>query len=222
MFERGKNKGGQVTIFIIVALILVVFVGGYFVFKNVAKTEVIPESISPIQVSFLSCLEEATYTAISLVESTGGYVSLPNFEPGSRYQPFSSQLTFAGIEIPYWNYVSASNLPRENVPSKEMIEEEIGKYVEERIVSCNLNSYVDQGFQIFRGTPKVEVIIKKELVKVNLEMDLSMEKGVESFLINEHVVEIKSSLGELYDAALKVYEEEQNSFFLENYSAIYY
>ena len=216
MFKGCENKRGQVTIFIIIALVIVVLVGGYFVFKDTLRKQVIPENISPIQSSFLSCLEEATYTGISLVESTGGYIELPDFKPGSRYQPFSSQLTFAGIEIPYWYYVSGSNIPRENVPSKKMIEGEIAKFVEERIVSCNLNDYVDQGFQIFRGEPKAEVIIKDETVTVNLEMDLSMERDLDTFLINEHVIEVKSQLGELYGAAMAVYEEEQNSLYLEN------
>jgi len=218
MVKGCENKRGQVTIFIIIALVLVALVGGYFILKNVIKNEVVPESVSPIQVSFLSCLEEAANTGISLVETTGGYIDLPTFEPGSRYQPFSSQLTFAGVEIPYWYYMSGSNFPRENVPSKEFIEDEIAKFVERRIISCDLDRYVDEGFIIFRGNPTAEVLITNGEVKVNLKMDLTVEKGTESFLIKDHEFVVKSVLGELYEASKEVYEQEQNSLFLENYS----
>lgn len=218
MFKGGQNKRGQVTIFIILALVIVVLVGGYFVLKNIAKSKSVPETVSPIQISVLSCLEEATNTGISLVETTGGYIDLPPFEAGSRYQPFSSQLTFAGVEVPYWYYMSGSNFPREKVPSKEFIEKEIGNFIEERIFTCNLDKYVDEGYIIFRGDPKAEVIINEGEVKVNLEMELAIEKGEDSFLINEHKVEVQSALGELYAASIEVYEKEQNSLFLENYS----
>ena len=109
-----KNKSGQVTIFIIIAILLVAGVVAYFFLRGSLIKTPIPENVQPIYTSFLSCLEDDTSTGISILQSQGGYIFLPEFEPGSRYMPFSSQLNFLGNPIPYWYYVSGNNIQRGN------------------------------------------------------------------------------------------------------------
>src|SRR3989338_11545493 len=97
-----KNKLGQLTIFIIVAIVLVAGVAGYFMFRSGLFQGSIPSSIEPVYTSFLSCVEDKTYTGIDLLESQAGYIDMPEFELGSNYMPFSSQLDLLGNPIPYW------------------------------------------------------------------------------------------------------------------------
>src|SRR3972149_5882483 len=105
-----NSKKGQVTIFIIIAIVIVGSVLVYFAVRNGAFQQNIPASIQPAYSSFVTCLEENTATGINILESQGGYVELPEFEPGSSYIPFSSQLSLAGNPIPYWYYVSGNNI----------------------------------------------------------------------------------------------------------------
>ena len=79
------NKKGQTTIFIIIAIIIVAAVAGYFIFRDKVSISKIPASMQPIYTSFLQCLEEDTLVGIDILESQAGYIYLPNFEPGSAH-----------------------------------------------------------------------------------------------------------------------------------------
>ena len=111
-----NNKRGQITIFIIVAIIIIASVGLYFSLKGSLIPDKVPATFEPIYTQFLSCLEENSLVGIDLLGVHAGYIDLPEFEPGSRYMPFSSQLDFLGTAIPYWYYVSGNNIQKEQVP----------------------------------------------------------------------------------------------------------
>ncbi len=213
-----ENKKAQVTIFIIIAILVVVGIVIFFVYRESIKVEQIPASIEPVYVSFLSCLEDYTLTGMDVLGSQGGYISLPDFEPGSRYMPFSSQLNFLGNPIPYWYYVSGNNIQKEQVPSKNEMEDQLEEFVNDKIRECVFDSYYEQGFEISEGEPDAKIIIKENEVDVNLDMNLNVNKEEDSVLIRNHKITIKSKLGSLYDSAKKIYDYEQKNLFLENYA----
>ena len=213
-----KNRGGQLTIFIIIAILIVAFVAGYFLVKNRIIKSGIPENVQRVETSFLSCLEDEVLTGVDVLESQGGYIELPEFEPGSDFMPFSSQLNFLGNPIPYWYYVSGNNLKKEQVPSKEFMGDELENFIDSRIQNCNLEQYYQEGYKISIGVPESNVIIREKDIKVDLKMNLGITFEEESVIINEHNKIVESNLGNLYDAAKSVYEDEQNNLFLEKYA----
>ena len=216
MFTRRKKRG-QVTIFIIIALILVVLVGGYFLFKDSIQKSTLPVFVEPIENSFLSCLKEKTLAGISILETNGGYIQEVSFESGSTYMPFSSHLSFMGNEIPYWFYVSGGNVAKEQVPTKEFMENELENYLEEEVINCGFEDYFEEGYLITKGVGDAVVEILDKKVKIDLKMNLVIEKGEGSYIIKNHDFEVKSNLGNLYDSAMKVYEQEKEILFLEKY-----
>jgi len=218
MNKRDKNQRGQVTIFVIVAIIIVVAIGIYFVLRSSFGQINIPASIEPAYTSFLSCVESDAYTGIDVLESQGGYINLPEFEPGSGYMPFGSQLNFLGNPIPYWYYVSGNNIAKEQVPSKTDMEKQLGEFIDGKIRNCVLDNYYEQGFEISLGEPKTEVTITGSEVQVNLKMDFSAIKGEDTALVTSHKVSVNSNLGTLYDSAKTLYDYEQKNLFLENYA----
>ena len=60
------NKG-QVTIFIIIAILIVALVTGIFIYKNNTVSSNIPTSIDPVYTSFLSCLNDKTKVGIDIL-----------------------------------------------------------------------------------------------------------------------------------------------------------
>ncbi len=213
-----KNKKGQVTIFIIIAIVIVAFATIYFVVRGNLFAPAIPTTFEPAYNTFLSCIQEETETAISIAENQAGYVELPAFEPGNNYMPFSSQLDFLGNPVPYWYYVSGNNIQREQVPSKSDIEEQIGNYIEENIKDCSLDEYYSQDFEISLNEADADVNILDDRIDVSLDMGLSMARGDESVLVRRHSATVNSNLGMLYDEAVKIYNHEQETLFLENYA----
>ncbi len=213
-----KNKRGQLTIFIIIAIILVVGVGVFFLIRGKIGVAKLPASIEPAYNSFLTCLEGNMEVGIDVLESQGGYIELPDFEPGSVHMPFSSQLNFVGNPIPYWYYVSGSGVEREQIPSKTEMQVQLQNFIEEKIRGCDFGRYYEEGFEIEFGEPDALVNIANRNVEVKLNMRMNMGKGEDNVLIQTHKVSVKSKLGELYNSAKKIYEKEQKDLFLENYA----
>ena len=56
-----RSKRGQVTIFIIIAIVLVASVAGFVMFKKGLFHGAIPSSIKPVYNSFLSCVEDKVW-----------------------------------------------------------------------------------------------------------------------------------------------------------------
>ena len=215
LFKRGKK--GQVTIFIIIAIVIVALVVLFFAFRGDIQKKTIPAFVEPIENSFLFCLEETTLTGISLLELSGGNLEEIDFEPGSEYMPFSSHLNFVGNEIPYWFYISGNNIPRENIPSVSEMESQLENYVEENIQGCGFEDFYDQNYEFEKGFAEAKININDNSVIVDLDMDLSVLKGEDSFVVKDHSININSKLGSLYKDALEIYEQEQQTFFLEKY-----
>lgn len=212
------NRRGQVTIFIIIGIVIISLVAGYFIFKDKLFTNQIPSSIEPVYTKFLSCLEEETEIGISVLETQGGYIDLPDFEAGSSYMPFGSQLNFLGNPIPYWYYVSGNNLEREQVPTKTEMQNSLAKFVEDKIRGCEFDSYYDERFFISEGEPDAKVTIKDNSVEVDLSMNLEINKNEDNSLIKNHKIIVDSELGNLYNSALRIYDKEQEELFLEEYA----
>lgn len=212
------HKKGQLTIFIILGIMIVSAAVLFFVFRGSLTQTQIPASIEPAYNALTTCIQEETLSGIDILETQGGYIELPEFEPGSRYMPFSSQLNFAGNPVQYWYYVSGNNIQKEKVPSKSEMEEQLANFIEGEVRNCDFESYYDEGFIINLGEPDANVQINDDNVDVSLDMDLSISRGDDSAFIENHEVSVNSELGNLYDSAISVYNYEQDSFFLEDYT----
>ncbi len=185
-----KNNRGQLTIFIIIAIVIVGAIVVFFTFRDSLIFTQIPAEIVPVYTTFLSCLEEDALVGIDVLESQAGYIEIPDFEPGSSYMPFSSQLDFLGNPIPYWYYVSGNNIQKEQIPSKKNMEKQLGDFIEEKINNCRFDEYYEQGFEITFEEAEVDVTINDNVVKLNMDMDLSIVKGEESVLIGKHKISV--------------------------------
>ena len=213
-----SNKRAQITIFIIIAILIVAVVAGFFIFRGKAFQESgIPTNMEPVYNTFLNCIEGDTRVGVGIIESQGGYIELPDFEAGSGYMPFSSQLNFLGNPIPYWYYVSGNGIQKEQVPTKTTMEDELANYIEGKVRNCIFEQYVEDGFDVNMGEPEVDVSINSEDVVVDVNMALSIERANETASVRNHKVIVNSKLGKLYETARDVYDYEQQTLFLENY-----
>jgi hypothetical protein len=211
------SKKGQTTIFIIIAVLIVAIVGLFFLLRNNLGSSRIPSEFEGVYSDFITCAEENLEDGIRIMESHGGYISLPDFVLGSEYMPFSSQLDFLGSSVPYWYYVSGNNIQREQVPIINSMEGDLESFIENQIGKCVPNSALSDGFISF-GEPSANIGIKQNEVQMNLEMDLVMTNEDVSTEVSSHRISISSDYGELYRNAIRVYEEEQKTLFLENYT----
>jgi len=211
------NKAGQVTIFIIIAIVVVGAVIGYFSLKKDSARS-IPQDLKPVYDYYLSCLEATSEQGIHLLGEQGGYIEVPDFEPGSAYMPFSSQLDFFGQPIPYWMYISGNNLLREQVPTKGGMTRELEKYVSERVKDCDFTDFEKMGYEVYVDEGSVKATIKNLKVDLKINSKITIKKGENSATINSHKISVRSKLGKFYNMAIKVYNYEKSSMFLEKYA----
>ncbi len=218
MFDE-VNRRGQVTLFVIVAIVIVGGIVSFFAFKDSLFGEKISSEFAPIYAQYEQCIKEESDNAIRLLESQGGRIDAGAVLPGNDYNPFSSHLFFLGNPIPYWFGVSGNNLVIDNVPTVSEMENEIAVYVSERVNECDFSQFLAQGFivEIDNGV-EVDILIDESHVAVNVNVPLVVRKEDRSARRSSHKVFVDSKLKKLYNAAIDVYSAEKNYVFLENYA----
>ena len=144
-----NNKSGQATVFIIIAIALVVVIGGYFIIQNIKVTGGgIPENLQEVYTYYDECIRQDLSDAVYLVETQGGRVDPGVYIPGSEYAPFSSQLNFLGFPVPYWFYMSGNGIIKENVPTKAEMQIEIEKYLEKTVSECDFSAFAEREYDV--------------------------------------------------------------------------
>ena len=213
-----SSRRGQVTIFVIVALVLVGLIVLFFAFKGSFSGDKIDVEFAPIYELYEQCISQETSNGVKLLSSQGGRIDVGEFAPGNDFNPFSSQLSFLGLSIPYWYGLSGNNRVVENVPSLNEMGNELENFISGRLNDCDFSSFRSNGFYIELSEPEVSIDIQDAFVFVSVDAPLSVYKGEKSTRRSSHDVSVTSQLGKLYSSAIKIYNSEQESLFLENYA----
>jgi len=212
-----ENKRAQLTIFVIVAIVIVVGVVLFFTLRS-SSIQTVPQNMKPIYDYYLSCLDKTTGEGVSLLGEQGGYIKTPDFVAGSQYRPFSSQLSFFGQPVPYWMYISGNNILKEQVPTKSSMESQLNDYVKNRLNYCDFSDFQKQGYEISVGSGSVKTTINSLNVDLVIDNPVVISFENKSVTIGEHKISHASKLGKFYDYAVKLYNYEKKSMFLEKYA----
>jgi len=187
------EKRGQVTIFVIMAILLV---AGALLFLYTQtdilgkRAERIPE-IAPIMAEIQNCLDSTALDAIKLVGLQGGYVFLPN-------QTFKSNLS----EIAYAYYEG-----KKTFNSISGIAKEISSYVSLILPQCvDFTKFSDFNVEQ-RGITSI-TIIQNELVNVNARWSLLIKKADASFSLDSFTTTIPIRLGLIYNITNTIVNNE--------------
>ena len=211
------SKKGQVTIFIIIAILIIAAIGIFFAVRGNLFQTSLPAELEPVYSYYLSCIEAEAIDGTLILGEQAGYIEQPEFSPASTYMPFSSQLDFLGIGVPYWYYVSGNGIVREQIPSKAKMQSQLNDFLEERVLECDFSNLEEQGFEIDIGEAVVESDIETGVVDVEVRQDLSISFGEITWSGGNHKINFNSNLGKFYDLAKKIYENQKETMFLEKY-----
>ncbi len=189
MIKRVNHKG-QVTIFIIIAVLVIGMGITFFVFKdnlNLGKTSL---EIEPIYTSILSCLESTSEEGINYVSLHGGYYKIPE----------EISISYITEEVPYY-YLNS----KKYIPSIQRVERELENYVYENLKLClNFSSFEEQGFEIKEGDLLVSSDIKADKINIKANYPLAITKGEDTFRLREFKIEIILSVEKLRDASEEI------------------
>ena len=178
------QKKAQVSIFLIVAIVLVLgSIAGYYLYTGAkekeaeAKAAVISQrsqASEQIRSFFEECVKKVSYDGLKIIGSQGGYASIPpSFEMGG---------------VAYWQYDSANVQPFLNGTKQEYI-----RYLEEQIPSCVDDSAISQqGFTLKKGemSASAEFGDSDVSVLVSYPLTLTMEDFSASYAEFSHRIDI--------------------------------
>ncbi len=204
-------KKGQVTVFIILGLVILLLF--LIIFSLKSEREVVDKVIidkvtkDPIKNHIESCLFSTTEKAIYKVSSQGGYI---NPRGDSKYDEpgdgaFRHVYYFLNNNI--LPYVLDTNEIK--LRSKEEIENIIANYVNIEINSClDFLIFKNQGIEIEQtGEQTIEVIISDNSVFSTISTSLLIKKSEEISKIKKIKVEIPLRLGLLYKVSSELLQD---------------
>jgi len=211
-------KRSQLTIFIILAIVLVLVIMLLFLFKDSILPSTIPKNIEPVYDYYKSCIESETKTGAFILGQQAGYINPPEFTPGSEYMPFSNYLNFLGTGVPYWYYISGNNVKKNQMPSKEKMQEELNTFLQERLQDCNFQKFEQMGYSITYSIPQVKTSIKENSITTDVSHQLTISFENQTWTKKTHSTKTNTNLGKFYNLAKKIYEDNEQTMFLENYA----
>lgn len=152
---RKIKKRGQITIFIIVGIVIMIIFGLIYYIRNYVikekiafstkKTTKLTLDITPIRRHTETCLEKVSEEGVWLVGVHGGYID-PDGNPfyGEGGNVISSSTTYQGDKVPY--YLDGNSY---TYPPLNQIEEKLSKYIIVEFEKClNLTVFENMGFEI--------------------------------------------------------------------------
>ncbi|MBS3162943.1 hypothetical protein J4467_03375 [Candidatus Woesearchaeota archaeon] len=225
------RKRGQFTLFVIVGLLVVsvVMLGVYYkdeIFasqweKQRAESLVVPEQAEEFRVAVDDCIDEVSLEALKILGLHGGYIEIPaDSIAQSDLNPFSNSLEIidgTDFETAYWFYIAANNVQKEQVPTIESMQTELGTYVSNNLARCiDEEIYTNYNATVQQINTDVEIQNEEVLFTVTYPITIAMDDfsfKFENFYISQDV-----PLGKMYGAASQIMDEENSNFFLEELS----
>jgi len=146
------------------------------------------------------CIEKTGKDALEYIGNHGGY-----FEPPDSF-------IIQDYRIPYYFYED-----RNLMPSKEKIEQELSKYIDEEMFFC-LRSFIDfreQGFDISQGKVSTQTMIKQDSVLFNIHLPLKITKSgaqrsFDSFSANIPNIRLHTIYTVIQDIIKQQYDEQDS------------
>ena len=168
------NKRGQVTIFVIVGIVIVISVFLVFYFlgdriKRQTEVEAVfdESSLEPLQDYIGSCIEKHGNEAIELILKQGGKI-----DPGFYYY-------FNDNKLNYICYSDDLSPCERKIPFiSKMFEDEMKSYLELKLPSCiDLDAIRNEGYSVQEVQMNADVDVLEYSVVVNLNYPVTINKG---------------------------------------------
>ena len=211
------NKKGQVTLFIIIGVILlltaglVIYLTTQKVIKPVEEKIIMPEGTQPIYEYISECVYQTAKEGIIKMGLQGGYLDLPaaiTNTPAS-YVAIDS-MGFA--KTPYWLYNK-----QDRTPTKEFLQMEINSQLRQKLMDCiDFSSFSPQYTVLQKGEFEPRTTLTEENVIIELNWPLEIQTAGKTIALNKIVKNIDVKLKEIHEIAAKTMEFENSRAVFEN------
>ncbi len=210
------SSKGQVTIFIIVGILLVLAVTlVIFVRKEIITfkpEEIIPTEKGKVENFITACIDQVGNDALVRVGLQGGYIELPFdvVNDNTRRLDISPNLA-----VPYWAQGSETF-----IPSLQQIKEQIDDYLEEHVREClfSMEAFQESYDLIEKSelTANTEIVQSKVIFNLHWDVEIRSKGGEIITEVIDHVAESPIKLRNVYTVAKAMVEKEMETLKLED------
>lgn len=200
------NKQGQITVFIIMGLVLLLGVGVFIYFNQMFFAfPGVSQEIKPVATYIEQCVNDVTVQATLLAGMQGGYVTLPDelaFNPEAYVD--------IGVKVPLWYYQGESK-----VPTQKEVEDQLVTYLKENVKNCINNFDALKPQFAFGNLPDADVKVKitDTKVLVTYHLPVNVQSGNSEQVLPELTIPVATDFGKkLRLAMMIIYTEEKDNF----------
>jgi hypothetical protein len=208
------KKRGQVTIFIIIGIVILIALLGFAFREQIGRTlgRLLQPEAEPLRVFIERCADISGNKAIELASRQGGYVRIPE----------KLALSFDGyippppspLQVPMWWYKGANY-----APTVDEVEQQLADYVKENMEQC-LSEF--DAFAQYDVIEKGELAVDAELHEndvrfvVDYPILIKPKNANNTIQIGSLAVAVEKPFGKLYTLAQDIMKLENDIGFVEN------
>ena len=215
MSKKRGDRRGQVTIFMILALIILA-VGSIFFFASRPEGlggEYVHPELVPVKNYVESCMKAIADDGLERIGLSGGYINIPG-KIDSNPNAYLSALPQSGFKVPYWWYKGI-----ESIPPEGFINNQLKEHVESQLSAC-INSFepFNSTFTInYLSKPVIGVQFNDEDTAITLDYGLEVLGKGNDFAASMDSFRYKSNVRfrKIYELAKNIMERENKDYFLE-------
>lgn len=217
-------KRGQVTIFVIIGVILLISAGLIlYIRSKMTTTDPVPER-DPVQTYMEQCITLVAEEGLSILGLQGGYIKVDELDPlSAQMDPFNSQALYSsGIVVPYWFYQDRMGQEKTGMPrlnklyeGDNSIQSQLEEYMDENIDEC-VDLEVFSGLEVEKtGNHSFDVLITESDVNFRANYPLEIRAAEDLETQKTFTASVPVRLGHIYSLAKDIRDYEMEEVFLE-------
>lgn len=212
------KKRGQITVFIILGLVLLLAIAyfGFIKEKALQDLEKINPELIPVQSYVEACIRNLGMEAVTTLGLNGGYIYFPP-EIDNNPETYISRSPTPKYKNPYWWHDGT-----ERVPSEDFMEDQITKYINEHMSACLSDFGAFSSIYDIVEHSGIETIAEigdsmDSLVDIELRYSIEVKDKFNKTLaeISRFNVELPVRLHAAYTMARTILEVENQQGFIE-------
>ena len=216
LFRSNSNTKGQITIFIILGLLLLLTVALIIAFQkeiiSFGADELIPTEKGKVENFIVTCIDSVADEALFKIGLQGGYVDLPlDLATDSGVSLRTSTFT----SIPYWAYGEQTN-----IPSLDQIKRRIDAHIESNLRSCLFGTEAFQEtYDLFEKnsiSSDITIADRGIIYNVNWNVEIRDKIGNVVAELLTHSTESPIKLKKLHETAEQIINVELRDLKLED------
>ncbi len=206
------HKRGQVAIFVIVGIVIVILIGLLFVGRKeygigIPSLEFIQSKLEPIRTDLDKCVKQSTDTTVKRFLEQGGDLG------PLKYVFYQSR------KVKYLCYNIADEEKCLNmIPSLATMVSGLSKQVNADLKNCVNRDLAKSGLGyevVVKSGPEALVRLEGDVVLVDINYDVTVTKGETSDRIGKVTKEIEVPIAELYNVAFDIVNAQAKEGFFE-------